>query len=133
MRTKCIEIVPNLPLARGVPVVYPWGGPTKWCVFETGEDSGETAWIASVNDDGQESARRVPSHLFKVDLSDAQGWVYAWRWLIRQDEQAHDALKRQGLTWSAASSDQDLISMAVALRDAVDGPGSGDRLFVYFS
>lgn len=113
-----LDIMPAIPLARGVPVVFHPGSGCKGVVVSLtdarhreGREGRVVVW------DGISAAAWRSRVSLRVDLDDPQGFGYALRWVRRKDRRVYE---NHGLVWLAQNwmhgnvTDADRIALAKA-------------------
>lgn len=115
-----LDIIPAIPLARGVPFLLHFDGCEEYC----GEDrrrvciSYEDDYATWVDDDGDYCA--TPEHDTRPDLDDPQGFGYALRWYGHQPVSDGGALfRRLRDAYFLTPNDADRLALALALAELV--------------
>lgn len=121
--TRWLDVLPSLPLERGVPVVHepPLGGEVRrGMLMRRGNVSGEDAAVVILDSD---EIAAFPWGATRVDLDSAQGFAYALRFYAQHapaNEARDDLVARLAnvhLFWQRVS-DEHRLTLARALRDA---------------
>mgnify|MGYP003148910536 CR=1 FL=1 len=117
-----LDIIPAIPLARGVPVIVP-GEPGEWGGHGIVQSDGMAhldSWLISV--DPEPISAVYPGNRCRIDLADPQGFAAAMRWLLSEEPFAF----ARALGWTPDKAETDAYDRRIV--QALLSPTDDDRL-----
>ena len=114
-----LDIMPAIPLARGVPVIarhdtHPGRNFDAVCLH-----AHQGKWVVH---DGGTNQGPMPEPMLRVDLADPQGFAYALRWLLSEEPFAF----ARALGWTPDKAETDAYDRRIV--QALLSPTDDDRL-----